>query len=85
MFKKIAGDGFGNGVHCVAIAMAANVPTALAPVHATITSDAKMSGSAAEHLSAAFEVWFLDAACRPGHVGKASRPKHLTHREAGRG
>lgn len=45
----------------LAIALAPNVPTALATVHATISNDAKSSPAASEHPCAAFEVWFLNA------------------------
>jgi hypothetical protein len=79
VFKKVALTVWAVAFIMLAIALAPNVPTALATVRATI-SDAKSSPSASEHPCAAFEVWFLNAGCRPGHVAKASRTKqHLTH------
>ena len=75
MFKKVALTVSIVAFIMVAIALAPNVPTALATVHATISNDAKSSPSASEHPCAAFEVWFLNAGCRAGHVAKASRTK----------
>ena len=81
MFKKVAVTVSAVAFIMLAIALAPNVPTALATVHATISNDAKLSPSASDHPCAAFEVWFLNAACRPGHVAKASRTKQrLTYR-----
>jgi hypothetical protein len=79
VFKKVALTVSAVAFIMLAIALALNVPTALATVHATISNDAKSSPSASEHTCAAFEVWFLNAGCRPDHVAKASRTKrHLT-------
>ena len=58
MFKKVALTVSAVAFIMLAIALAPNVPTALATVRATI-SDAKSSPSASEHPCAAFEVWFL--------------------------
>ena len=49
MFKKVAVTVSAVAFIMLAIALAPNVPTALATVHATISNDAKLSPSASEH------------------------------------
>jgi hypothetical protein len=66
-------------VGCVmlTIALAPNVPTALATGHVTTaTKDTTVSQPLAEQPCAAFEAWFLDRACSKPHAKKASRTKH---------
>jgi hypothetical protein len=62
----------------LAIALAPNVPTALA----TNGKDATMSPPAAEQSCASFEVWFLDPACRRlQHAKKVALTKQrLSHK-----
>src|SRR5262245_8962737 len=65
MFKKIAVTVSAAAFVMLAIALAPNVPTALATARATITKDdAQLKHPAAEQPCAAFEAWFLDPNCR---------------------
>ena len=68
------------GCVMLAIALAPNVPTALATAHAmTTTKDATLNQQP-NGPCVAFEAWFLDRACRKPHAKKkAARAKH--HRE----
>ena len=84
MFKKVALTVSAVAFTMLAIALAPNVPTALATVQATISNDAKSSPSASDHPCVSFEVWFLNAACRPGHLAKASRAKQRLTRAGSR-
>ena len=68
-------------VGCVmlAIALAPNVPTALATAHMT-TTDTTLNQQPADGPCGAFEAWFLDPACSKPHAKKAARAKHhLAH------
>jgi hypothetical protein len=75
MFKRVAVTT--SVVACVmlAIALAPNVPTALATAHITTTTASERP--VAVQPCAAFEAWFLDPACsRPHAKKKAARRKH---------
>jgi hypothetical protein len=60
LFKEVAITVSAASLVMLAIALAPNVPTALATIG---KDDATMSPPAAEHSCASFEVWFLDPAC----------------------
>ena len=81
MFKKIAVTISAAAFVMLAIALAPAVPTAVATARTTITNDdANLSQPLAEPC-AAFEAWFLDAACSQVHAKKAARTKHhLAHK-----
>ncbi len=74
MFKKFAVTI--SMVACVmlAIALAPNVPTALAIAHITTNTQDTVERPVAAQPCAAFEAWFLDPACsKPhAHANKAS-------------
>jgi hypothetical protein len=78
MFKKVAVTI--SVVACVmlAIALAPNVPTALATAHITTnTTKDTVERPVAAQPCAAFEAWFLDPACSKPHAKKkAMRTKH---------
>ena len=80
VFKKIAVTASAAAFVMLAIALAPNVPTALATARATIThDDAKQP--VAEQPCAAFEAWFLDPNCRQPHAKKVVRTKgRLAHK-----
>jgi hypothetical protein len=81
VFKKIAVTASAAAFVMLAIALAPNVPTALATARATIThDDAKQP--VAEQPCAAFEAWFLDPNCRQQpHAKKVVRTKgRLAHK-----
>jgi hypothetical protein len=60
------------------IALAPGVPMVLATVHATVgNDDVQLNQPLAQPSCAAFEVWFLDAACRETHGKKTARVKRL--------
>ena len=76
MFKKVAVTV--SVVACVmlAIALAPNVPTALATAHITTTTKDTVERPVAVQPCAAFEAWFLDPACsKPHPKKKATRTK----------
>ena len=76
LFKKIAVTVSAAAFVMLAIALAPNVPTALATARATITKDdAQLKHLAAEQPCAAFEAWFLDPNCRQPHAKKVARTK----------
>ncbi len=73
MFKKVTVTI--SVVACVmlAIALAPNVPTALATAHITTTTKDSLDRPVAAQPCAAFEAWFLDPACsKPHSANKAS-------------
>ena len=77
MFKKVAVTI--SVVACVmlAIALAPNVPTALATAHITTTTNDTVERPVAAQPCAAFEAWFLDPACsKPHPKKKVTRTKH---------
>ena len=77
MFKKVAVTI--SVVACVmlAIALAPNVPTALATAHNTTTTKDTVERPVEAQPCAAFEAWFLDPACsKPHPKKKATRTKH---------
>jgi hypothetical protein len=59
----------------LAIALAPNVPTALATAPSPAVHDAAKLNQP-EDSCAAFEVWFLNRACSKAHIKKASHPRH---------
>jgi hypothetical protein len=80
VFKKIAVTASAAAFVMLAIALAPNVPTALATARATITND-NAKQSVAEQPCAAFEAWFLDLNCRQPHAKKFTRTKgRLAHK-----
>jgi hypothetical protein len=81
MIKKVAVTLSVVGCVMLAIALAPNVPTALATAHTTTNNrDTTLNQPLAEQPCAAFEAWFLDTACSKPHAKKkAARAKH--HRE----
>jgi hypothetical protein len=80
MIKRLAVTISVVGCVMLAIALAPNVPTALATARATTTTkDTTLNQPPADGPCAAFEAWFLDPACSKPHVKKAARAKH--HRE----
>jgi hypothetical protein len=80
VLKKIAVTASAAAFVVVAIALAPNVPTALATARATITND-DAKQPVAEQPCAAFEAWFLDPNCRQPHAKKVARTKgHLAHK-----
>ena len=81
MIKKLAVTISAVAFVMLAIALAPNVPAALATARSTATQDdAKSNQPLAQQSCAAFEVWFLDPTCRQAHVKKAARTKHhLAH------
>jgi hypothetical protein len=76
VFKKIAATVSAVAFVMLAVALGPNVPTALSMARASISKDVEPSPSAANHSCAAFEVWFLNPGCRPGHVARTKQ--HLT-------
>jgi hypothetical protein len=67
----------------VAIALAPNVPTALATAPSVAENDgANLNQPATRQSCAVFEVWFLNPACSKIHVKKAARAKHHLARSA---
>jgi hypothetical protein len=83
MLKKVALVISAVAFVMLAIALAPNVPTALATARTTTTGDdAKLNQPLAQQSCAAFEVWFLDPSCRQqAHVKKAARTKQrLAHK-----
>ena len=81
MIKRVAVTISVVGCVMLAIALAPNVPTALATAHTTITAkDATLNERPADGPCVAFETWFLDPACSKPHAKKAARAKHhLAH------
>jgi len=80
MIKKVAVTLSVVGCVMLAIALAPNVPTALATAHTTITTkDKTLNQRPVDGHCVAFEAWFLDPACSKPHAKKAARAKH--HRE----
>ena len=80
MIKKVAVTISLVGCVMLAIALAPNVPTALATAHTTTTTNDTMLNQLPADPCAAFEAWFLDPACSKPHAKKkAVRAKH--HRE----
>jgi hypothetical protein len=85
MLKTIAAIVCAAALAMVAIALAPNVPTALATAPATVANDdagqdVNLNQPATKQSCAAFEVWFLNPACSKAHVKKAARTKHhLAH------
>ena len=65
----------------LAVALAPGVPTVLATVRTTTTTDdAKLNQPLAQQSCETFETWFLDASCRQPHARKvAQTKKHLAH------
>jgi hypothetical protein len=82
MIKKLAVTISAVTLAILAIALAPNVPTAVATVRMIVTKDdAKLNQPLAEQSCAAFEVWFLDSTCRQARLNKAKRTKQrLVHR-----
>ena len=75
MFKKVAVTISVVGCIMLAIALAPNVPTALATAHMTTTTKDTLQQPLEP--CAAFEAWFLDPACSAPHPKKkAARTKH---------
>ena len=81
MIKKLAVTISAVAFLMLAIALAPNVPAALATARTTASKDdAELNQPLVQQSCAAFEVWFLDATCRQVHVKKATRTKHhLAH------
>jgi hypothetical protein len=80
VFKKIAVTASAAAFVMLAIALAPNVPTALATARATITHD-DAKRPVAEQPCAAFEAWFLDPNCRQPHAKKVVRTNgRLAHK-----
>lgn len=81
MIKRVAVTISVVGCVMLAIALAPNVPTALATAHTTTTNKhTTLNQQPADGPCAAFEAWFLDPACSKAHAKKkAARAKH--HRE----
>ena len=80
MIKRVAVTISVVGGVMLAIALAPNVPTALATAHTTITTKERTQTSGLwDGPCVAFEAWFLDPACSKPHAKKAARAKH--HRE----
>jgi hypothetical protein len=73
VFKKIVVTISAAAFVMLAVALGPNLPTGLATARATINKDAETSRSAADRSCAAFEVWFLNPGCRPGHVARTKR------------
>jgi hypothetical protein len=86
MLKKLAVTLSAVAFVTLAIALAPNVPAALATARSTTAQDdAKSNQPLAEQSCAAFEVWFLDPTCRQqAHVKKAARTKHRLAHKASR-
>jgi len=83
VFKKIAVMASAAAFVMLVIALAPNVPTALATARVTITSgDAKLNQPVAKQSCASFEVWFLDPTCSQlQHAKKVARTKQrLAHK-----
>jgi hypothetical protein len=84
MLKKIAITISAAAFVMLGIALAPNVPTALATIHATTTTnaDAKLNQPLAEEGCASFERWFLDPACsQVQRAKKVARTKQrLAHK-----
>jgi hypothetical protein len=78
MFKKIAITLSAAALVMLAIALAPDVPTALATARPTVPVEAGKSSSQplAERSCAAFETWFLDPTCNKAHAKKVARTKH---------
>jgi hypothetical protein len=85
MFKTVAGIICAAMLAMLAIALAPNVPTALATAPSTVANDdgnpnANLNQPLTKQSCADFEVWFLNPACSKVHVKKAARTKHhLAH------
>jgi hypothetical protein len=82
MIKKLAVTISAVAFVMLAIALAPNVPAALATARLTTTQDDAKSKQPLAESCAAFEVWFLDPTCRQqAHVKKAARTKQrLAHK-----
>jgi hypothetical protein len=83
VFKKIAVTVSAVAFVMLAVAIGPGVPTILAAVRATTSSDdAKLNRQEATWSCAAFEVWFLDPACgQLQHARNVARTKQrLAHR-----
>jgi Na+/H+-dicarboxylate symporter len=77
MFKKVAVTMSVVAGIMLAIALAPNVPTALATAHVATSTKDTLQQPLAEQSCAAFEAWFLDPACSKPHTKKkAARTKH---------
>lgn len=77
MFKKVAVTISVVGCVMLGIALAPNVPTALATAHITTATKDTVEHPVAAQPCAAFEAWFLDPACsKPHPKKKATRTKH---------
>jgi hypothetical protein len=78
MFKRVAVTISVVGCAMLVIALAPNVPTALATAHTTITTkDETLNQRPVDGPCVAFEAWFLDPACSKPHAKKkAARTKH---------
>jgi hypothetical protein len=77
MFKKVAVTILVVGGIMLAIALAPNVPTALATAHVATSAKDTLQQPLADQSCAAFETWFLDPACSTPHPRKkAARTKH---------
>jgi hypothetical protein len=88
MFKTIAAIVCAAALVMLAVALAPNVPTALATAPpAAVSDDAKLSQPVTnqpvtKQSCAVFEVWFLNPACSKARVKKAARTKHHLARNA---
>jgi hypothetical protein len=79
--QKNRGDGPAAAFVILAIALAPDIPTALATARATITHD-NAKHPVAEQLCAAFEAWYFDPNCRQPHAKRVVRTKgHLAHKQ----
>jgi hypothetical protein len=77
MFKRVAVTISAVAFVMLAIALAPNLPAALATARATITNDdVKLKQPTVQQSCATLEVWFLDPTCRQKRV-KSARTKHL--------
>jgi hypothetical protein len=84
MFKKVAATISATAFVMLAIALAPDVPTALATGRHDI-NDAKLNEPVAEQSCASFEVWFLDPACSQlQHAKKVARRKQRLAHKASR-
>jgi hypothetical protein len=85
MLKTVAAIICAAALAMVAVALAPNVPTALATAPSTVANDdvgldANLNQPVTKQSCAAFEVWFLNPACSKVHVKRAARTKHhLAH------
>jgi hypothetical protein len=77
MFKKVAVTISVVAGILLAIALAPNVPTALATAHMTTTTKDTLQQPLVDQPCAAFQAWFLDPACSTPHPKKkAARTRH---------